>query len=62
MTTLWLIVLCGVLALVYAIWATTAVMRADAGSEKMQEIAAAIRERITGAFPGKSLPSGSTRG
>jgi K(+)-stimulated pyrophosphate-energized sodium pump len=44
MTTLWLIVLCGVLALAYAIWATTAVMRAPAGSEKMQEIAAAIRE------------------
>ena len=44
MTTLWLIVLCGVLAIVYAIWATTSVMRADAGSEKMQEIAAAIRE------------------
>ena len=44
MTTLWLIVLCGVLALVYAIWATISVMRADAGSEKMQEIAAAIRE------------------
>ena len=44
MTTLWLIVLCGVLALVYAIWATFSVMRADPGDEKMQEIAAAIRE------------------
>ena len=44
MTTLWLIVLCGVLALLYAIWATSAVMRADAGNAKMQEIAAAIRE------------------
>ncbi len=44
MTTLWLIVLCGVLAIIYAIWATTSVMRADPGSEKMQEIAAAIRE------------------
>ncbi len=44
MTTLWLIVLCGVLALVYAIWATFSVMRADPGNEKMQEIAAAIRE------------------
>jgi K(+)-stimulated pyrophosphate-energized sodium pump len=44
MTTLWLIVLCGVLALIYAIWATSSVMRADPGSEKMQEIAAAVRE------------------
>jgi K(+)-stimulated pyrophosphate-energized sodium pump len=44
MTTLWLIVLCGVLALLYAIWATVNVMRADPGSARMQEIAAAIRE------------------
>src|ERR1700719_1698522 len=44
MQTLWLIVLCGVLAIVYAIWATRSVLSADAGSEKMQEIAAAIRE------------------
>ena len=44
MTTLWLIVLCGVLAIIYAIWATMWVMRADPGSAKMQEIAAAIRE------------------
>jgi len=44
MTTLWLIVLCGALALVYAIWATSSVMRADPGSERMQEIAAAVRE------------------
>jgi K(+)-stimulated pyrophosphate-energized sodium pump len=44
MTTLWLIVLCGVLALVYAIWATVSVMRADPGSARMQEIAAAVRE------------------
>jgi K(+)-stimulated pyrophosphate-energized sodium pump len=44
MTTLWLIVLCGVLALVYAIWATRSVLNADAGSAKMQEISAAVRE------------------
>ncbi len=44
METLWLIVLCGVLAIVYAIWATRSVLAADAGSQKMQEIAAAIRE------------------
>ncbi|HXQ84147.1 MAG TPA: sodium-translocating pyrophosphatase [Xanthobacteraceae bacterium] len=44
METLWLIVLCGVLAIAYAIWATRSVMQADAGSEKMQEISAAVRE------------------
>src|ERR1700686_2097875 len=43
MQTLWLIVLCGVLAILYAIWATRSVLSADAGSEKMQEIAGAIR-------------------
>ncbi|HEX4409872.1 MAG TPA: sodium-translocating pyrophosphatase [Xanthobacteraceae bacterium] len=44
MTTLWLIVLCGALAIVYAIWATRSVMSADAGSARMQEISAAVRE------------------
>ena len=44
MVTLWLIVLCGVLAIVYAIWATSSVLQADAGSARMQEIAAAVRE------------------
>ena len=44
MTTLWIIVACGALAVVYGIWATTTVMAADAGSAKMQEIAAAVRE------------------
>jgi K(+)-stimulated pyrophosphate-energized sodium pump len=44
MTALWLIVGCGALAIVYAIWATSSVMSANAGSAKMQEIAAAVRE------------------
>jgi K(+)-stimulated pyrophosphate-energized sodium pump len=44
MTTLWLIILCGVLALIYAIWATFSVMQANPGSPRMQEIAAAVRE------------------
>src|SRR6201999_3707466 len=44
MTALWLIVLCGVLSIVYAIWATTSVLKADAGNPRMQEIAAAVRE------------------
>src|SRR3954447_906097 len=44
MTALWLIVLCGVLSIVYAIWATSSVMKSDAGNPRMQEIAAAVRE------------------
>src|ERR1700694_5341735 len=44
MTALWLIVLCGALALVYAIWAIRSVLAADAGNPRMQEIAAAVRE------------------
>jgi K(+)-stimulated pyrophosphate-energized sodium pump len=35
---------CGVLALVYAVWAAREVISADAGNERMQEIAAAIQE------------------
>jgi K(+)-stimulated pyrophosphate-energized sodium pump len=44
MTVLWVIIACGVLAILYGIWATWSVMRADAGSPRMQEIAAAVRE------------------
>ena len=44
MTALWLIVVCGVLAIIYAIWAIRWVLAADAGSPKMQEISAAVRE------------------
>src|SRR5436305_2986685 len=44
MTALWAIVGCGLLAIVYGIWAIWSVMQADPGSPKMQEIAAAIRE------------------
>jgi len=44
MTALWLIVACGALSIVYAVWATASVMAADAGSARMQEIAAAVRE------------------
>jgi K(+)-stimulated pyrophosphate-energized sodium pump len=39
-----MIVGCGVLAILYGIWATQSVMSADPGSAKMQEIAAAVRE------------------
>ncbi len=43
MESLWLIVAAGGLAIVYAIWATTWVMKADPGSDRMQEISAAVR-------------------
>ena len=38
------IIVCGLLAIVYGICAIVSVMRADPGSAKMQEIAAAVRE------------------
>ncbi|MBV9262035.1 MAG: sodium/proton-translocating pyrophosphatase, partial [Pseudolabrys sp.] len=44
MTTLWVIVGCGVLAILYGIWAIGSVLGADAGSKKMQEISNAVRE------------------
>jgi K(+)-stimulated pyrophosphate-energized sodium pump len=44
MTALWLIVLCGALAIVYAVWAIRSVLAADAGNARMQEIAGAVRE------------------
>jgi len=44
MTTLWLIVGCGALAIVYGIWATLSVLSADQGNARMQEISAAVRE------------------
>ena len=44
MTVLGVIIACGLLSILYGIWATWSVMRADPGSAKMQEIAAAVRE------------------
>src|SRR5262249_17540366 len=44
MTALWIIVLCGALAIAFAIWAIQSVMASDAGSARMQEISAAVRE------------------
>ncbi|PZA11924.1 sodium-translocating pyrophosphatase [Rhodopseudomonas palustris] len=44
MTSLWVIVLCGALSIVYAIWATSSVLAADQGNARMQEIAGAVRE------------------
>jgi K(+)-stimulated pyrophosphate-energized sodium pump len=44
MTALWVIIACGALSIVYGVWAIQSVMAADAGSQRMQEIAAAIAE------------------
>ena len=44
MTMLYVVILCGVLSVVYAIWATQSVLASDQGNARMQEIAAAIRE------------------
>ncbi len=44
MLALWLILACGVLAIAYGVWATNSVLSSDAGNQRMQEIAAAIRE------------------
>ncbi|MBC8128993.1 MAG: sodium/proton-translocating pyrophosphatase, partial [Rhizobiaceae bacterium] len=42
--TLYIVILCGVLSLAYAAWATRSVMASDQGNARMQEIAGAIRE------------------
>ncbi len=41
---LWLIVACGGLSIVYGVITTQGLLRADAGSARMQEISAAVRE------------------
>src|SRR6202162_5580490 len=44
MTDLGGIIVCGLLSIAYGAWATMSVLSADAGSPKMQEISAAVRE------------------
>jgi K(+)-stimulated pyrophosphate-energized sodium pump len=41
---IWIIIACGVLALLYGLWTTQRIMAADAGNARMKEIAAAIQE------------------
>jgi len=41
---LWIVLACGVLAVLYGVWASRSVLSAPAGSERMQEIAAAVQE------------------
>ncbi|MBB4001078.1 MAG: sodium-translocating pyrophosphatase [Aurantimonas endophytica] len=43
-TILIVVAICGLLAIAYAIWATSSVLSADQGNARMREIAAAIRE------------------
>ena len=40
----WIVIACGVLALIYGVYAYRQVMAAPAGNARMQEIAAAIQE------------------
>jgi VIT1/CCC1 family predicted Fe2+/Mn2+ transporter len=44
MTMLYVVIACGLLSVLYAIWATKSVLAADQGNARMQEISAAIRE------------------
>src|SRR5262245_54723619 len=44
MKALGLIIICGLLSIAYAVWAIQSVLKADAGSARMQEISAAVRE------------------
>ncbi len=44
MTILFAVIACGLLSVIYAIWAIRSVMAADEGSARMKEIAGAIRE------------------
>ncbi|RLQ87315.1 sodium-translocating pyrophosphatase [Notoacmeibacter ruber] len=47
MMVLLLVVLCGLLSVAYAVWATQSVLAADQGNERMREIAGYIREGAT---------------
>ena len=44
MYMLYVVILCGLLSIAYAAWATQSVLAADQGNARMQEIAGAIRE------------------
>lgn len=44
---LWIPIICGVIALIYGVYAGRSVLSADAGTAKMQEISAAIQEGAT---------------
>jgi len=46
-TMMWGIIICGLLSIVYGVWTVQAVMAANPGNSRMQEIAAAIQEGAT---------------
>jgi len=45
--TLWIVIGAALLSILFALWSIRQVLAADAGTPKMQEIAAAIREGAT---------------
>jgi K(+)-stimulated pyrophosphate-energized sodium pump len=47
MLPLYFVIACGVLSIVYAVWAIQSVLASDAGNARMQEISANIREGAT---------------
>ena len=59
-STLWLIVLAGALSIVYGIITTRGLMAADAGSARMQEISAAVREGASAYLKRQYTPSPSS--
>ncbi len=44
---IYLIILCGLIAIAYSVWSVRAVLAADAGSARMQEISRAVQEGAT---------------
>ena len=44
---LYLIILCGLIAIAYSVWSAREVLSADAGTARMQEISAAVQEGAT---------------
>lgn len=55
---IWVVLLCAVLALLFAAWKTSAVSKADAGTERMKEIAGNISDGAR-AFSSRSTRSWS---
>ena len=52
---IWVVLLCAVLALLFAAWKTSVVSKADAGTERMKEIAGNISDGAFDAFAKKLL-------
>ena len=59
-STLWLIVLAGALSIVYGIVTTRGLLAADAGTARMQEISAAVREGAAAYLKRQYKPSPSS--